>query len=893
VFRDDVSLSANPGLWSSIAQSLEASDYFVLLASPRAANSEWVAREVDHWLAGADARRLLIVLTEGELRWDRVHGDFDWSAHPPLPARLRAAFEEEPRYVDLRWVRGEEHLSLRNPRFREAVADLASAIRGRPKDELFGEDIRQHRRALRLARGGVSALALLAVVAVVLAVLAVQGRNRANAQAALATSRALAAEAEAAVQEGRLDVGLLLGAQSFASKPSPEARSALATALMASSHVQHVFHEEPVELATVSANGRRLAIVRREGPLVVWDLDARRTLGAPVPLPGRPVAIALSLEGRMLAISVAQLTSIPLKSGATNNQIPVVLVWDVDHRRFVLPASERQGPSIGASVPDVAVADNGAVVWSGGRPGLAEVDAWNGHRSGGGIPNLSCDVVINGDGSLVASVGSIGRIGQFATEVSVWRLGRSGLSEQPIATFSGRPGFAPGSAECGPRGSAQFDPARPNVLALGGWDGTVRLWDATTGAHMGSPLKGMRGAVSEISFSPDGDRLLACDEGGVTMWNLRERTTVPDFLSGAASDRGVWFGTNRNIVVTVGSAGTIALNDERARVLQLGSPIGTRATFTDAAFDPKTSILAIAETDGTIEFYDARRRSFRGRALASGLQSPHVVYSPDGRRLLAWADSGGRGVARVWDAESHRRHGRDIEDRGALGVSFAFTQSGNAVVSIRRDITDSTLVPLEPRGPNLDLRGSPDTQKARINAGRSQLLLETLWGTGVWDVRTGRLTSPVFPVGAAATTDDGRVVATGERDGTIELWDTRNGRRLTALKGSETPASLSFSPDGSLLAVYGRGLAIWDVPRRALLGRRSFYGGRPFLQGGESVAFSPSGRALVSPGFGGRPMLWNLDPRAWQLQACRLVGRRLSKTEWRDLVGSGPDAPAC
>src|SRR5688572_24207036 len=34
IFRDNASLSANPGLWSSIEQALDGSSYFILLASP-------------------------------------------------------------------------------------------------------------------------------------------------------------------------------------------------------------------------------------------------------------------------------------------------------------------------------------------------------------------------------------------------------------------------------------------------------------------------------------------------------------------------------------------------------------------------------------------------------------------------------------------------------------------------------------------------------------------------------------------------------------------------------------------------------------------------------------------------------------------------------------------
>src|SRR5688572_31157284 len=45
VFRDETSLSASPALWPSIEAALAASRYFVLLASPAAAQSRWVGQE--------------------------------------------------------------------------------------------------------------------------------------------------------------------------------------------------------------------------------------------------------------------------------------------------------------------------------------------------------------------------------------------------------------------------------------------------------------------------------------------------------------------------------------------------------------------------------------------------------------------------------------------------------------------------------------------------------------------------------------------------------------------------------------------------------------------------------------------------------------------------------
>src|SRR5210317_1656212 len=66
VFRDEASLSANPHLWSSITEALDDSDWFVLLLSPDAAQSEWVNREIDYWTEHKDTGRILPVVTDGE-----------------------------------------------------------------------------------------------------------------------------------------------------------------------------------------------------------------------------------------------------------------------------------------------------------------------------------------------------------------------------------------------------------------------------------------------------------------------------------------------------------------------------------------------------------------------------------------------------------------------------------------------------------------------------------------------------------------------------------------------------------------------------------------------------------------------------------------------------------
>ena len=118
----------------TIEHALAGSTWFVLLASPAAASSPWVAKEVELWCAHKNIYTLLIVQTEGEVLWDVAAGDFDWSRTTALPRQLAGQFHDEPRWIDARWARSARQITLRDPRFRDLVAELASPLRGVPKD---------------------------------------------------------------------------------------------------------------------------------------------------------------------------------------------------------------------------------------------------------------------------------------------------------------------------------------------------------------------------------------------------------------------------------------------------------------------------------------------------------------------------------------------------------------------------------------------------------------------------------------------------------------------------------------------------------------------------------------------------------------------------------------
>jgi len=159
VFRDDTSLSATPTLWPSIERALRSSRFMILLASPEAAASQWVNKEISCWLDNRGVEALLIAVTDGDLAWDNTVGDFIGHGSKPLPRVLTGRFNTEPKWIDLRAYRN--GADPHDSRFIDAGADFAAAIHGTPKEDLLSQEVRQQRRALTLAWSASAILATL------------------------------------------------------------------------------------------------------------------------------------------------------------------------------------------------------------------------------------------------------------------------------------------------------------------------------------------------------------------------------------------------------------------------------------------------------------------------------------------------------------------------------------------------------------------------------------------------------------------------------------------------------------------------------------------------------------------------------------------------------------
>ena len=114
VFRDEDEIAPGESLSDKIKDSLDNSEYFVLLASPASAsNASWVPREVEYWLEKHSSTRkdkenppnFIIVLTDGEIQWNNEDDDFNWNKTTALPDVLKKQFCEEPLYIDFRNIK--------------------------------------------------------------------------------------------------------------------------------------------------------------------------------------------------------------------------------------------------------------------------------------------------------------------------------------------------------------------------------------------------------------------------------------------------------------------------------------------------------------------------------------------------------------------------------------------------------------------------------------------------------------------------------------------------------------------------------------------------------------------------------------------------------------------
>lgn len=159
IFLDQTCMPATAQLGPDMRAAVKESDWFVYLASPQSARSEWVGQEISWWLEDNKPDRILIVLVDGDWRWDPTDRGFDLARSSAINPALGQVFAHQPRVVDLRWAVTRKrwflsslasklsrdkrsryvYLLQHNRLFLSALADLAAPLCSLPKEDILRE----------------------------------------------------------------------------------------------------------------------------------------------------------------------------------------------------------------------------------------------------------------------------------------------------------------------------------------------------------------------------------------------------------------------------------------------------------------------------------------------------------------------------------------------------------------------------------------------------------------------------------------------------------------------------------------------------------------------------------------------------------------------------------
>jgi WD40 repeat protein len=381
------------------------------------------------------------------------------------------------------------------------------------------------------------------------------------------------------------------------------------------------------------------------------------------------------------------------------------------------------------------------------------------------------------------------------------------------------------------------------IIATGGEDRTVRLWNAAAGRETRT-LTGHKESVYYIRFSPDGKTLTTISyDQTIKLWDLETGRTVR-----TAPFKATWslFGAalspNGRVLATRNEGHTITLRDRAT-----GRPIRTLrpGRFRPAAFSPDGGMLATGHDDAvTLWAVRSGRRLRTFPAPGGGWRS--LAFSPDGRRLAAGSYAG---TVKTWNVATGE-DGPTLSGHGAIVWKVVFSPDGTRLATASRDRT-ARLWEASTGRMLLTLKGHTGELRAvAFSPDGKRLATAGMDGSArVWDaLRTSEMPFPLEGhrdnAAAVAFSPDGRTLATGSRDTTVRLWDAATRRELRTLRGHRGEVrSVAFSPDGGLVASGSADhtVKLWDAATGREL--RTLEGHTEEVQ---SVSFSPDGRTLAT-----------------------------------------------
>jgi WD40 repeat protein/DNA-binding SARP family transcriptional activator len=545
---------------------------------------------------------------------------------------------------------------------------------------------------------------------------------------------------------------------------------------------------------------------------------------------------------------------------------------------------------------------------------LGRVYLWDtrtGHRLAGplGEPALPSEATFSPDGHLLATGGPIGTSSTGGLEL--WDLARRSVVRQ-----------LPLPSQDDAVTDAAFSPDG-RVLAAGTLAGDLVLWNPTSGARLGPilhphhPPKRQSGVT--LAFARRGATLVTSAQHDKTIvWNLARRRPIRTIQLGSAAlalspdgstvalgqrDSSIILAdtaTGRHHKVVTGhgpgvppedmqlafspdGAKVASLSDDRTVVVWNVATGQTKQTLrghaspvTGVAFSPNGNRLyAGSLNDGVIAWDLTGTRGLVRQLTTAAGPAAGIAFSPRDPNLLALAQ--GKGTVTLWDVSSRTQIGKPLAITGGPEYPVAFSADGRVLAAANQ--ADGAVVLFDlgtpaPAGrPLASVYPPPSTYPIHnppingIALSRDGRLLAIGDENGLimlWDLAKHAPMDPsqrpqhAAGITAVAFSPDSRTLASAIRDGTVFLTHVPDGTTLHILTVASSPAfptAIAFSPDGNTLATAGSDgkVQLWDPHTGAARGPAWTAQGGMVL----SVSFSPDGSMLATSGSDGTAALWD------------------------------------
>jgi WD40 repeat protein len=318
------------------------------------------------------------------------------------------------------------------------------------------------------------------------------------------------------------------------------------------------------------------------------------------------------------------------------------------------------------------------------------------------------------------------------------------------------------------------------------------------------------------------------------------------------------FGALIVALVVIGASALVALRQKNVATSRQLAAEAKEALNVDPALSLTLALRALGGAHTTQADEVLRQATAQSHGLSLITADGGAIYSmrllPGDRQAVSGSEDG---AVRLWNVADGTLQARFPLHRKAV-YAVRVAPDGRAVASGGRDgdlrmtdmaSGDSRVILNAPTGVmNIEFSHAGNLLAAPLGDGTVHVL-DPATGQEKTSIRTGQRS-----VYAAAFSADDSMLATGNADGTVQIWRLPDGALLRVLHSNDVVWTVQFSPSASHLLTAGNdGLVrIWDAETGANL-RELKGSGLPV----NIARFSPDGKRIAAAGQDGRIYIWD------------------------------------